>query len=104
MLFKKKSIKDGELYYFMDTETYEQLPLNYSQVEEALSSVKENKKVFVKFYKGEASRFYVLKINNNINVAVHFESYAFSEISCYYHKNSSKGREPCFTAIRRRKC
>ena len=26
---------DGELYYFMDTETYEQLPLNYSQVEDA---------------------------------------------------------------------
>lgn len=45
---------DGELYYFMDTETYEQLPLNYSQVEEALSFVKENMKVFVKFYKGEA--------------------------------------------------
>ena len=45
---------DGELYYFMDSETYEQLPLNYSQVEEALSFVKENMKVFVKFYKGEA--------------------------------------------------
>ena len=23
---------DGELYYFMDTETYEQLPLNHNQV------------------------------------------------------------------------
>ena len=27
---------DGELYYFMDTETYEQLPLNFDVVEEAL--------------------------------------------------------------------
>ena len=27
---------DGELYYFMDGETYEQVPLNKSQVEDAL--------------------------------------------------------------------
>ena len=27
---------DGELYYFMDLETYEQIPLNYDQVEDAL--------------------------------------------------------------------
>ena len=45
---------DGELYYFMDTETFEQLPLNRSQVEDALSFIKENMKVFIKFYKGEA--------------------------------------------------
>lgn len=31
---------DGELYYFMDTETFEQLPLNRSQVEDALSFIK----------------------------------------------------------------
>ena len=41
---------DGELYYFMDTETFEQLPLNRSQVEDALSFIKENMKVFIKFY------------------------------------------------------
>ena len=40
---------DGELYYFMDTETFEQLPLNRSQVEDALSFIKENMKVFIKF-------------------------------------------------------
>jgi elongation factor P len=28
---------DGELYYFMDNESYEQLPLNHTQVEEAFS-------------------------------------------------------------------
>ena len=28
---------DGELYYFMDGETYDQVPLNKAQVEDALS-------------------------------------------------------------------
>ena len=32
---------DGELYYFMDTETYEQLPLNFDVVEEALLYLRE---------------------------------------------------------------
>ena len=36
---------DGEFYYFMDTETYEQIPLNHSQVEDALNFVKENMNV-----------------------------------------------------------
>ena len=45
---------DGELYYFMDNETYEQLPLNKSQVEEALQFITENMDVTIAFYKGEA--------------------------------------------------
>ncbi|MGB9779452.1 elongation factor P [Caldanaerobacter sp.] len=45
---------DGEFYYFMDTETYEQIPLSYDKVEEAMKYVKENMVVTVKFYKGEA--------------------------------------------------
>jgi len=45
---------DGELYHFMDTETYEQLPLNHSMVEEALPYIKENMNVIIKFFKGEA--------------------------------------------------
>jgi len=45
---------DGELYYFMDTETYEQLPLNKEKVEDALKFIKENMTVTIKFYKGEA--------------------------------------------------
>lgn len=32
---------DGELYYFMDTETYEQLPLNFDVVEDALLYLRE---------------------------------------------------------------
>ena len=43
---------DGELYYFMDIETYEQLPLNYSSVEDAIVFIKENMNVTIKFFKG----------------------------------------------------
>lgn len=45
---------DGELYYFMDGETYEQLPLNKSQVEDALLYLKENDVATIKFFKGSA--------------------------------------------------
>lgn len=45
---------DGELYYFMDGETYEQIPLNYDQVENAIRFLKENMFAIIKFYKGEA--------------------------------------------------
>lgn len=45
---------DGELYYFMDVENYEQLPLNRDKVEDALKFIKENMTVTIKFYKGEA--------------------------------------------------
>ena len=45
---------DGELYYFMDTETYEQIPLNKDQVEDAIPYVKEGTNVTVKFFKGSA--------------------------------------------------
>ena len=38
---------DGELYYFMDQETYE-------KVEEAIKFIKENMFAVIKFYKGEA--------------------------------------------------
>ena len=45
---------DGELYYFMDPISYEQIPLNKSQVEDALLFVKENTNATISFYKGEA--------------------------------------------------
>ena len=45
---------DGNLYYFMDPETYEQMPLNQSQVEDAIRFVKENTNVSIRFFKGEA--------------------------------------------------
>ena len=46
---------DGELYYFMDLETYEQLPLNKEAVEDAIPYVKENTNVTVRFFKGATS-------------------------------------------------
>ncbi|WP_102400867.1 elongation factor P [Haloimpatiens massiliensis] len=45
---------DGELYYFMDQETYEQIPLNYEKVEDAIKFLKENMFAVIKFFKGEA--------------------------------------------------
>ena len=43
---------DGELYYFMDTETYEQLPLNADKLSDAFRFVKEDMVVKVLSYKG----------------------------------------------------
>ena len=45
---------DGDLYDFMDNETYEQLPLSKDLVEDALKFIKENMDVQVKFFKGSA--------------------------------------------------
>lgn len=45
---------DSDIYYFMDTETYEQLPLNFDQVEEAINFIVENDNVKVRFFKGSA--------------------------------------------------
>ncbi len=43
---------DGDLYYFMDTETYEQMPLSAEQLGDSLKFVKENMVVKVLSYKG----------------------------------------------------
>lgn len=45
---------DGELYYFMDLETYDQIPLAYAQVEEAVKWIKETDMVTIRFHAGEA--------------------------------------------------
>ena len=46
--------EDSGLYYFMDNNTYEQIPLNKSQVEDALNYITENMSCTIQFYKGEA--------------------------------------------------
>jgi len=61
--------KDGDLYYFMDTETYEQFPLSHEQVEDAIPYVKENTTVQVRFFKGsafsvEAPNFVILEVTD----------------------------------------
>ncbi len=43
---------DGELYYFMDLETYEQLPLNSDKLTDSFRFVKENMTVKILSYKG----------------------------------------------------
>lgn len=44
---------DGELYYFMDQETFEQIPLDAGKVEDAINFIVENDPVTMRFYKGE---------------------------------------------------
>ena len=43
---------DGELYYFMDTETYEQIPLEASKLDDNFRFVKENMTCKILSYKG----------------------------------------------------
>ena len=45
---------DGELYYFMDNETYDQVPLTFELVEDAIKYIRENDMATVKFYKDNA--------------------------------------------------
>ena len=44
---------DGELYYFMDNENYEQIPLNEDQLGDALKYIKENMNVTTLAFKGK---------------------------------------------------
>lgn len=58
---------DGVLHYFMDPETYEQLPMDHALFEEASKFVKENTQANIKFYDGkpfsiEAPNFVELEV------------------------------------------
>ncbi len=58
---------DGELYYFMDNETYEQVPIQEDQVKDAIKYIRENDNATIKFYKGnvfmvEAPNFVILDV------------------------------------------
>jgi elongation factor P len=58
---------DGELYYFMDQETYEQVPISHEDVEEAMKYLRENDVATIKFYNGspfqvEAPNFVDLEV------------------------------------------
>ncbi len=44
---------DGELYYFMDNETFEQIPLTHDEVEHSIQYLKENTNAMIKFYQGK---------------------------------------------------
>ena len=45
---------DGDNYYFMNMETYDQIPLTYDLVEDAIKYIRENDTATVKFYKDNA--------------------------------------------------
>ena len=45
---------DGEFYYFMDQDTYDQVPLSFEQVEDAIKYIRENDMVTIRFYEGKA--------------------------------------------------
>jgi elongation factor P len=58
---------EGDLYYFMDNETYDQIPLSQEQVEDAILFIKENDNATLKFYKGkcfqvEPPNFVILEV------------------------------------------
>ncbi len=60
---------DGELYYFMDTETYEQIPLEASKLDDNFRFVKENMTCKILSYKGnvfsvEPPTFVVLEVTD----------------------------------------
>lgn len=58
---------DGELYYFMDTETYDQIPLAYDQVEDAIKFLRENDEATIKFFQGNA---FIVEAPNFVNLKV----------------------------------
>ncbi len=45
--------QDGDLYYFMDQETYDQIPLDSNTVGDALKFVKENEVVKIQSHNGQ---------------------------------------------------
>lgn len=51
---KQYLYNDGDLYYFMDTETYDQIPISKEQMEDAILYLRENDEATLKFYKGVA--------------------------------------------------
>ena len=61
---------DGELYYFMDMESYEQVPLNKDKLPDNFNFVKENEMVKIISYKGnvfgvEIPNFVELKVTES---------------------------------------
>ena len=45
--------KEGDLYYFMDNQTYDQIPFNYESVKDVLNFVVENTTCNVQLYNGQ---------------------------------------------------
>lgn len=60
---------EGDIFYFMDTQTYEQIPINKDQIGDSIMYLKENMDVMVMFYESisigiELPTFVELKITH----------------------------------------
>ena len=88
---------DGDLYNFMNTETYDQVALTKEQVGDSLKFVKENEVVkvcscdnifiFCSYECSALSRFYMLELNDLTYISFNFNSDTVSEITCRNHFN-----------------
>lgn len=58
---------DGELYYFMDGETFEQVPISFDMVEDAIKYLRENDEATIKFYQDEA---FIVEAPNFVDLKV----------------------------------
>lgn len=58
---------DGELYYFMDGETFEQVPISHEMVEEAILYIRENDEATIKFYNDAP---FLVEAPNFVNLTV----------------------------------
>ena len=58
---------DGELYYFMDPETYDQVPIQFDLVEDAIKFMRENDEATVKFFQGAP---FIVEAENFVNLEV----------------------------------
>ena len=58
---------DGELYYFMDPETYDQVPIAFELVEDAIKFMRENDEATVKSFQGAP---FLVEAENFVNLVV----------------------------------
>lgn len=58
---------DGELYYFMDPETFDQVPIQFDLVEDAIKYMRENDEATIKFFQGTP---FIVEAENFVNLEV----------------------------------
>ena len=74
------SYNDGDLYYFMDPETYDMVPLNKDVLGDAFQFVKENTMCSLLSYKGSV---FTVEVPNFVDLVV-------TEEECLSHLSSAK--------------
>lgn len=61
------SYNDGDLYYFMDNETFDMVPIAYDMVEDAIKYMRENDEATIKFYKDQP---FIVEAPNFVDLTV----------------------------------